>query len=482
MSTEPATRTRADARRRRRGRAFAGTLAIVVAVLGVLSLGGAVAGSVQGPRVTAVQVDPQAAVAASGSRLIVTTNQSLEKIKPSQVEVTPAAAFTVDTSGRSAGVRFTLPLHDDTAYTVRITDVAGLGGGPPTTITESFHTPRTSLYLLKRGTGGDTIYRTDLSSDHLTPVYTHAHIEDFRATADRLVVSVLDSAQHAQLLVADLDGTHVRALKLPGVGNISNLQSADRGDLIGYEWTDAVLGTPTSRENALYTTSLRAPAGTAPSRVRVPGSDPRVSDWRFVPDTDAILVLPYTGRMLLASSTGKDATDLGTGVDIEGIARGSSVAIVQRADGLFAIDLSTGKQHRLSNAVDSAGRGIRGTEGHLAPIPGDGSGTVRLFTVLGKGDVEEGTTAYRTTGAGTATPIFRVSGADAVMQTCVSPSARYVAIVVDPDVVHDSYDTYLAPMPKHLVTHIVDLSTGHELQQYRGFAPSWCQLTAVPFQ
>ncbi len=55
--------------------------------------------------------------------------------------VTPATPFTVDTSGRSVGVRFLLPLHDDTEYTVRIDDVEGLGGGPAATLTETFRHP-----------------------------------------------------------------------------------------------------------------------------------------------------------------------------------------------------------------------------------------------------------------------------------------------------------------------------------------------------
>ena len=50
---------------------------------------------------------------------------------PSQVTVTPETPFTVDTSGRSVGVRFGLPLYDDTEYTVAFDDVQGLGGGPP---------------------------------------------------------------------------------------------------------------------------------------------------------------------------------------------------------------------------------------------------------------------------------------------------------------------------------------------------------------
>ncbi len=65
-----------------------------------------------------MQVDPAAAVAASGARVILTTTQSLEKIDVSQVRIEPATPFTVDTSGRSVGIRFTLPLRDDSDYTV----------------------------------------------------------------------------------------------------------------------------------------------------------------------------------------------------------------------------------------------------------------------------------------------------------------------------------------------------------------------------
>ena len=114
MSTEPTSRaggTRAGARRRRRGRVFLGTFAAVTGVLVVLGLVGAAASNGQGPRVTAVQVDPAAAAAASGARLIVTMNQSLATLSPHQVRITPAAPFTVATSGRSMGVRFSLPLR-----------------------------------------------------------------------------------------------------------------------------------------------------------------------------------------------------------------------------------------------------------------------------------------------------------------------------------------------------------------------------------
>src|SRR5687768_10970869 len=131
MSTDASTRS--GRARKRRSRAFLAAFAIVVGVLAAMRPAGAAASVAQGPRVTDVQVDPVAAAAASGSRLIVTTSQSLADVDASQVTVTPATPFSVDTSGRSVGVRFTLPLFDDTEYTVTFSDVQGLGGGPPAT-------------------------------------------------------------------------------------------------------------------------------------------------------------------------------------------------------------------------------------------------------------------------------------------------------------------------------------------------------------
>ncbi len=135
MSTEALTRR--EQARRRRSRAFLGAFALVVAVLGVVGLAGAAVTTAQGPRVTHVSVDPDAAITAAGSRMIFTTTQSLAEVDPAQVTVTPAADFTVDTSGRSVGVRFTQPLWDDTAYTVTIDGLTGVGGGPAASVRES---------------------------------------------------------------------------------------------------------------------------------------------------------------------------------------------------------------------------------------------------------------------------------------------------------------------------------------------------------
>ena len=127
----------------------------------------------QGPRATSVQVDPAAAAAASGSRLIVTTSQSLAEVDASQVTVTPATPFTVDTSGRSVGVRFMLPLFDDTEYTVTFADVQGRRRRPRRRPSPRRSAPRRrELFLLQRTTSGDTIFRTDLTGEEAVPVFT----------------------------------------------------------------------------------------------------------------------------------------------------------------------------------------------------------------------------------------------------------------------------------------------------------------------
>lgn len=467
MSTEPANR-RAQ-RQRRRGRAFASAFALVVGALIVVGLAGAAASVALGPRVTDVQVDPAAAVEASGARLIVTTTQSLAEIDESQVTVTPATAFEVDTAGRSVGVRFTLPLWDDTDYSVEIRDVQAVSGGPASTITETFRTPPIQVELLQRGADGDTIFRTDLSGENAVPVYTHPHIEDFRATASHLVVSVRTEDDRAGLVMTDLDGSNARDLPLPGDGFVSNLQSADRGDVVGYTFSDADLDAEGGRESMLYTTSLKEPDA-EPQPVAVEGVDPRIAEWRFVPDTDSILLLSFDGSLLLTGSDGAGATALGTAIAIEGIARGSSEAVVERADGMASVDLTDGSEQVLVPAADATGPAST-----VTPLP-DGS-TVRTAAVLEPDGTPTGRTSISLVAAdGASTPLTEVPETDAVLQVCVSPSARYIAVLVAPDAISNPYDTYQLPLPERAETRVIEIADGADVVALAGSSISWCQV------
>ncbi len=456
--------------RRRRGRAFAGAFTVVLGALVVVGVAGAAVTVAQGPRVTDVQVDPRAAVAASGARVILTTTQSLRAVSPAQVEVEPHTPFTVDTSGRSVGVRFALPLRDDTDYTVRIRDVQGVGAGPAATLEERFRTPSLQMHLLQRGGGsGDTIYRTGLDGDAV-PVYTHPHIEDFRATAAHLVVSVLDDDDAARLIVTDLDGGDPRELPLPGEGFVSNLQVADRGERIGFTYSDADLGADGGVESVLFTASAaEGAAGQAPTEVVLPGEDARVAEWRFVPDTDRILALTFDGRLLLAASDGADAAPLGTALGIEGIARGSAEAVIERIEGLRVVDLADGSEEPLVAPAEDVG-----VPGGVTPLPGEGS--IRRFADISATSTVLGTRVVRVGADGAVDPLVEVGPQDAVLQTCVSPSGRYAAVLLAPDAADNAYDRYRLPLPERVETRIVEIDTGEEIVGLGGFDLSWCQV------
>jgi len=471
--------TRRGRTRRRRGRAFAVAFAAVVGVLAVLGLGGAALTSVQGPRVTSVQFDPDAAVTASGSRVIFTTSQSLDEVDPAQVTVTPAADFTVDTSGRSVGLRFALPLWDDTEYTVRIEDVTGLGGGPPVTIERTLTTPPLEVYILQRQESGDTVYRTDLAGDAAVPVFSHPHIEDFRATAGHLVMSTVDDDGLSHLIVTDLEGEGERELPLPGEGTVTDLQSADRGNLIGYLFTDVDISADSGREAALFTASLSASRGDEPpTAVEREGGDSRVDDWRFVPGTDSLLMLTFDGSLTLVTPGGGAPVALGNAIAIDGIARGSATAIVERVTGLVAIDLATAEETELPPTDPSLGQAWS-----VVGLPdGSGSGdTVRVLSKLDDAGITvESTSVAVVDAAGEARTVFDVPADASLMQACVSPSGRYAALLIAPEIVDNPYDGYQLPLPERLQTHVVSLADGKEVVALRGFDVSWCQSAPRP--
>lgn len=465
MSTD-SRRVRA---RRRRGRGF---LFAFAAVLGTLVLVGGVGGVVsvaQGPRVTDVQVDPAAAVAASGARVILTTTQSLEDVDPAQVEVEPATPFTVDTSGRSVGIRFTLPLRDDSDYRVTVRDVRGLGAGPASTLSETFRTPPLEAFLMQRGTAdGDTIFGTDLKGEAGLPVFTHEHIEDFRSTANHLVVSVREG-DRARVIVTDLDGQNAHDIALPGPGFVSNLQSADRGERVGFTFSDATLGAAGGRESKLFTASAADDA--PPVEVGLDGGDVRVADWRFVPDTDSMLVLTFDSRLLLTDAEGGNAAPMGTAVSIDGIARGSAVAIVERLEGIREINLTDGSEEALEEPVDPPGM-----PGRATPVPGAGAGTIRSFADIDADGAYRATTIGHVDTDGAVRPLLEVPGTDTVLQTCVSPSGRYAAVLIAPRAIDNPFDRYQLPLPGRLQTHLVEIDTGQELAALQGFDLSWCQV------
>ncbi len=445
------------------------------AVLGILVLVGAGLGVVsltQGPRVTDVQVDPAQAIEVSGSRMILTANQSLAAIDESQVTVEPAVPFTLDASGRGIGIRFTVPLDDETDYTVTIADVTGAGGGPSATLTQTFTTPASQIFLLRRDADGDdSIFRTDLTGEQAVAVFSADRINDFRATSNKLVVSV-EEDDGSRLIVMDRDGSDQRDLELPGDGYVGAIQVSDRGGLVGYSYSDRELSDTEGRASVLVTQSLSG--DDEPVIAEVGGTEANIFVWQFVPDSSAVLFIDFDGALSLVDrSSDAGVQSLGLATTIQGVSRGTYTAIVERLDGtVVELNLTDGSEQPLA-----ASEPDYGTATTITPYPG---GTLRHVVARDENGIPNGQAVIRVNDAGAASPLVEVGPTDSILQACASPSGQYAAVVIAPDLSDNPYDQMLLPLPENMETHLIDLRSGDEIVALTGFDASWCQ-TAPQF-
>lgn len=443
-------------------------LALIVATLGVVSL-------VQGPRLSGVDVNEAQAIDTSGSRVILTANQSLAAIDADQVTVEPAVPFTVDAAGRNVGIRFTVPLDDATTYTVNVAGVTSTGGGPTADLTTTFRTPASSIFLLQRGTGDedDKIFSTDLTGESGVPVFTHPRISDFRATPELLIVAVEEPDEEgSRLLVMRRDGSGQRELDLPGEGYISSVQVSDRGGLVGYSYSDRELTDTTGRASVLVTQPLSGDA--EPRVVQVSGEDASVADWQFVPDSSSLLFIDFNGALSVEDPTGDAGVQsMGLAASILGINRGTYTAIVELNDASYVeLDLTNGETTPLEASDPDYGPATT-----VVPLT---DGTLRHVVQRTEAGMPTGQAVIFVDEEGAATPIAEVSGTDAILQVCASPSGQYAAITVAPDLPNNDYDDLLLPLPTTLHTQLIDLSDNSVMVTLEGFDVSWCRMAPSP--
>ncbi|MBS1697514.1 MAG: hypothetical protein JST25_03830 [Actinobacteria bacterium] len=445
---------------------------ILGAVIGVVVLAVAGFGAftlLQGPRISSVKIDGQAAIESSGARMVITASQAMAKVDPSQVTVSPRTPFTVDTSGREIGVRFTVPLDDDTQYTVTVKDATGTDKRSGT-LQATFQTPKSTIFLLQRNPDGDdTIFHTDLGGKNAVPVVQHEKIDDFRAAADHLVIATEKDGVSA-LHVTDRDGKNERELALPGPGFLSSLQVSERGDLVGYTFTDKGVSATSGRASVLVTQSLTGDS--EPQIVSLGDAQPSVGQWTFVSDSSSALFIDFTGALYVQDRADAKAapTSLGSAQTIEGVTQGTDTAIISRDGALVELNLADGSEKPLAASSPDFG-----TPGTIAPFPG---GTLRQVATRDASGLPTGQIVTRVADDGKAAKLFSVTGSDAIMQACPSPSGQYSAIVVAPKLVSNPYDKALLPLPTTMQTHIIDTTSGKELVVLSGFDPSWC--TAAP--
>ncbi|UPL13998.1 hypothetical protein KV396_05675 [Microbacterium galbinum] len=451
----------------KRSRRFGIALAAVLGILVLVGAGLGVVSLTQGPRITEVQVDPAHAIDASGSRLILTANQSLAAIDPAQVTVEPSVPFTVDAAGRGIGIRFTVPLDDETEYTVTVADATGASGGPKNDLTTTFATPPSSIFLLNRSDKEDKIFQTDLTGENGVPVFAADKINDFRATSSQLVVTV-EEDDGSHILVMDHDGGNQRELPLPGEGYVGSIQVSERGGLVGYSYSDRELSDTEGRASVLVTQSLND-KDSEPQVIEVGDTEASIFAWQFVPDSAAVLFIDFDGALSLVDrSSDAGVQSLGLAANIQGISRGTYTAIVERLDGtVVELNLADGSEQPL--AASNPDYGIAST---ITPFPG---GTLRHVVQRNDLGIPTGQAVVKVDDDGTASPLIEVPSTDSILQACASPSGQYAAVVIAPNMTDNPYDEMLLPLPKRLETHLIDLRTGDAMPVLTGFDASWCQ-------
>jgi hypothetical protein len=449
--------------RRSRGRflvAFAG----VVVLLSVLVAAGSVVALGQGPRQTGVSADPAAAIDTAGARVIFTTDQAVAPVDPAQVSVSPAADFTVDTSGRSIGVRFTVPLDQNTDYRITVSDVRGIGGGPTATLDTTVSTPKAQIYVLQRTTGADTITRSDVDGENAEIVFLHPAIEDFRELDGQLVVSVMEN-DRAALLVVDPATGDTRRITLPGIGYLGQLQVSERSGRIGFTYSDRELTETTGIKSQLFLTSLTDDTVTA---VAAGGEAPSVDDWAFVPDSDAVLMVPFSGDLMLVDPAGRsEPVRFGTAIKLQGLSRGTYQAIVDKVDGWVALDLRAGTEEPLTLPD------LSGTVDAILPLTP--ATTLWHHTERDAAGMPTAGVISVSDASGQLRELYRRVTGDPILQACASPSGSQVAALVAPDYARNPLDGAYRPLPSTLRTVIIDVASGEVVGNLAGFDLSWCE-------
>ena len=450
-----------------KNRRFLYTILAVVGVLVVVVAGLSVVSLFQGPRVSEVQVDAAEAIQVSGSRVILTANQSLQEVDESQVSVEPAVPFTIDAAGRNVGIRFTVPLDDATDYTVRVAGVSGEGDGPTSDLSTTFTTPASEIFLLNRTDDDDSIFSTDLSGEKAVPVFAHPRINDYRSTSTSLVVAVEDD-DGSRILVMDHDGENQRELPLPGDGFVSSVQVSERGGLVGYTYSDKKISEDSGRASVLVTQLLSGEG--EPQIIEVGGEEASIAEWQFVPDSAAVLFIDFDGALSLDDRSGDaGAQSMGLASRLLGVSRGTYTAIVERADQTTVeLNLADGSETPLAASDPDFGPATE-----ITPFPG---GTLRHVVARDAAGLPTGQATIRVDDEGVAEPLVEVESGNAILQACASPSGQYAAVTVAPNLTDNAYDNLLVPLPKTLETHLFDLRSGEELVALTGFDVSWCQM------
>ena len=438
----------------------------VVVVLALLCGGFAVLGYVQGPKLSSAQVDTTLVTERPGQQLRLVANQPLAEVDAADVSVTPAADFTVTTSGSVVAVEFAAPLAYAARYVVEIGGVTNRVDDQAATLRYEFTTGTPPIFYLDRGDSGDEIVRTTLRGTERTVVYAAPRIQQFAllGTAAAAVTTELDDGTSALELVSFDDGG-VEPIGLPAAGVVDRLDAASDGVTIAFTLTTA---------DGLYNDSLlmlNLDQGRDIEPVpALDGTPLRVSTAFFVPG--GVVLAAHDERdeavVLVDTATGT-VTPLGTYTSLDSVSTDATRLGVTNPFGPVSLSIAD----------------LDGTEfapspiGGVTPYPGDfqlmrGTALVQ-HVVLADYDANTFLNLFVYDDGEVSRELFRtIDNAGSIGRIRVSPNDQFAAVEVVPNVEKSVSDGRLVdPRSTSVTTVVVDISTGSVVQSVAGFDLNW---------
>lgn len=420
----------------------------------------------QGPKAGETQVDTTAVVERPGQQLRVFANQALAHVDASQVVVTPAAAFTVQTSGDVVAVTFTGRLAYDTDYHVRVDGVSSVYQRQTSTLEARFSTPPATAYRLVRGTSGadDRIERAGLRGSDRTTVWSAPRIQAYEVF-DSAVAVVTDDGTQSSLSLVSLDGAAVETLPVPEAPGLITRFAADRATT-----TLAFSFRPTGSDvETLYTLPLQGERAVAPV-LGLSGQPVEPTDWAFVPGEDDVVVQAVDDSVSVIDLSGVDPVrPVGTYSLLQGVSLDGTTLIAASAIASMVVDLATGDERpRAPAPVDGvlpfAGPLVALDPGHVVQqvsVPSDDGLTYRTLVVADDG--------------ATSRTLWQPPSASGVIEGFdVSPNGQYLAVQSVGDATTPTdYSYTIDPVADGVTTTIVEIASGAVVASYEGFDTSW---------
>lgn len=480
MSTEPARGSRAESARaesprsEQRQRARFQRLTITVVALLVVTAGAlSLANALQGPRLSSVEVNPNAAIQRPGQRLILRTNQPVREVTSAQWSITPATDAELTVAGNELTLRFAESLDYATEYTITV-EVAGVATGAAGMLEYSFRTPDPNLFTLLRTEGTDRILRHSFSGDITDEVvFESERIQEYALLDDYLAVVTLNEQGAPALSLEPLADRPTVTVPTPPALAIRAVRASAQSNLLGYivEHERSSGGGESTIASTLFVYDLSDASG-VPIEVTGIGDIPLiVVDWTFVPGTGSLVAQGPDQQLYLIDPLGSAApVPLGQHIELRGFIPGTARLVVADFLGGSVLDLVAGTNEPITLP-----------EPELDPmlVPGkqvflDDESFFHLRHRIDYETSSVSSTLYFTDRSGTVDVFRSPSGSSRVLDYCLSPNAQYLVIeVVSPEGMPDHYP--VAPGFTATMVYLIDVADGTSERRLNGFAPDWCR-------